>query len=159
MDSLTPRALSLIAWLFATAPVLAQSDPTFAPAQLTLRAPTGMLGDQCRKIETPDTVVPLSLHRTFHDDFDAHPLSGDRWVPHYAGGAAWPEAQYWGGAGSDFKRKTSWNGEQQIYVDPRYGGPATPPPGPPPFRARGGRSPLAPTPPPPTPHTCPSPHN
>src|SRR5258708_16438653 len=138
MDSLTPRALSLIAWLFATAPVLAQSDPTFAPAQLTLRAPTGMLGDQCRKIETPDTVVPLSLHRTFHDDFDTHPLLGGKWVPHYAGGAAWPEAQYWGGAGSDFKRKTSWNGEQQIYVDPRYGGRATIPLGLDPFRVRGG---------------------
>jgi len=43
-------------------------------------------------------------------------------VPHYAGGAAWPDARYWGGDNSDFKRKTSWNGEQQIYVDPRYAG-------------------------------------
>jgi beta-glucanase (GH16 family) len=138
MDRLTPRALALIAWLFAAAPVLAQSDPTLAPAQLTLRSPTGMLGEQCRRIEAPDTVVPLSLHRTFHDDFDAHPLSGDRWVPHYAGGAAWPEAQYWGGAGSDFKRKTSWNGEQQIYVDPRYSGRASIPLGLDPFRVRNG---------------------
>jgi len=44
----------------------------------------------------------------------------------------------WGGAGSDFKRKTSWNGEQQIYVDPRYGGRATTPLGLDPFRVRGG---------------------
>ena len=109
-----PCALVLIACLLAAAPALAQSDPTHAPTQLTLQAPTGLLGDACRKIEAQETRVPVPLHRTFHDDFDAHPLAGDRWVPHYAGGAAWPEARYWGGDGSDFKRKTSWNGEQQI---------------------------------------------
>jgi beta-glucanase (GH16 family) len=59
-------------------------------------------------------------------------------VPHYAGGAAWPEAQYWGGDGSDFKRKTAWNGEQQIYVDPRYGGRSTTPLGLNPFSVRDG---------------------
>ena len=37
----------------------------------------------------------------------SHPLLNDRWAPHYAGGAAWPEARYWGGDGSDFRRKTS----------------------------------------------------
>jgi len=138
MDRLIPRTLSLIACLFTAAPVLAQGDPTLAPAQLTLLAPTGMLGDQCRKIEALDPRVSMSLHRTFHDDFDAHPLLGERWVPHYAGGAAWPEARYWGGDGSDFKRKTRWNGEQQIYVDPRYGGRATIPLGLDPFRVRDG---------------------
>src|SRR4029079_3116137 len=99
----------------------AKENPTAAPPQLTLQAPTGLLGDACRKIETMETRGPAALHRTFHDDFDTHPRSGDRWVPHYAGGAAWPEARYWGGDGSDFKRKTSWNGEQQIYVDSRHG--------------------------------------
>jgi beta-glucanase (GH16 family) len=59
-------------------------------------------------------------------------------VPHYAGGAAWPEARYWGGDGSDFKRKTSANGEQQIYVDPRYAGRATEPLGLDPFRVKNG---------------------
>ena len=59
-------------------------------------------------------------------------------MPHYAGGAAWPEARYWGGDGSDFKRKTSYNGEQQIYVDPRYGGRATTPLGLDPFKVRDG---------------------
>ena len=44
-----------------------------------------------------------------------------------------PEARYWGGEGSDFKRKTAWNGEQQIYVDPRYAGRATTPLGLDPF--------------------------
>jgi beta-glucanase (GH16 family) len=59
-------------------------------------------------------------------------------VPHYAGGAAWPEARYWGGDGSDFKRKTSANGEQQIYVDPRYAGRAGAPLGLDPFRVKDG---------------------
>ena len=59
-------------------------------------------------------------------------------MPHYAGGAAWPEARYWGGDGSDFKRKTSANGEQQIYVDPRYAGRAAAPLGLDPFRVKDG---------------------
>ncbi len=59
-------------------------------------------------------------------------------MPHYAGGAAWPEARYWGGDGSDFKRKTTYNGEQQIYVDPRYGGRSTTPLGLDPFKIRDG---------------------
>jgi len=68
-----------------------------------------------------------------------HPLVDARWVPHYAGGAAWPEARYWGGEGSDFKRKTSYNGEQQIiYVDPVYAGRAWVPLGLDPFKVRPG---------------------
>jgi beta-glucanase (GH16 family) len=59
-------------------------------------------------------------------------------VPHYAGGAAWPEARYWGGEGSDFKRKTTYNGEQQIYVDPVYAGRASVPLGLDPFRVKDG---------------------
>ena len=138
IDRLKPRAFALIACLFMSAAAFAQENLTRAPPQLTLQAPTGLLGDACRKIEAMETRVPVALHRTFHDDFDTHPLSGDRWVPHYAGGAAWPEARYWGGDGSDFKRKTSWNGEQQIYVDPRYAGRATIPLGLDPFRIRDG---------------------
>ena len=57
---------------------------------------------------------------------------------YYAGGAAWPEARYWGGEGSDFRRKTSYNGEQQIYVDPRYGGRDTTPLGLDPFKVKDG---------------------
>jgi len=119
-------------------PAFAQSDMTLALPQLTLPAPSGMIGDRCRKIEAQDPLMPVSLRRTFNDDFDEHPLASGRWVPHYAGGAVWPEAQYWGGKGSDFKRKTAWNGEQQIYVDPRYGGNNTVPLGLDPFRVKDG---------------------
>jgi len=135
---MTLPVLVLIAAVLTVAPAFAQGDLAHAPMQLTVQATTGALGERCRRIETTDSMVAASLHRTFHDDFDTHPLAGDRWVPHYAGGAAWPEAQYWGGDGSDFKRKTAWNGEQQIYVDPRYGGRSTTPLGLNPFSVRDG---------------------
>jgi beta-glucanase (GH16 family) len=82
--------------------------------------------------------VPISLHRTFHDDFDEHPLSSGRWVPHYAGSISVPESFYSGGEGSDLKRKTKYNGEQQIYVDSDYRGRAMTPLGLDPFRVRDG---------------------
>jgi beta-glucanase (GH16 family) len=137
---LTPRAPLLIACFVTVAPLLAQDDPERAPTRLTLQVTTDIPGEQCRRIETldPASLAPVSLHRTFHDDFDQHPLSGGRWVPHYAGGAAWPQARYWGGDGSDIKRKTASNGEQQIYVDPRYGGRTTTPLGLDPFKVRDG---------------------
>src|SRR5258705_5263879 len=135
MESLMPRVSSLLASILAVVPAFAQGDLAQAPQQLTLQVATAILGDQCRMIETPDpaSLASVALHRTFHDDFDVHPLVGERWASHYAGGAAWPEARYWGGEGSDFRRKTSYNGEQQIYVDPRYGGRETTPLGLDPF--------------------------
>jgi hypothetical protein len=54
----------------------------------------------------------VSLHRTFHDDFDEHPLLSGRWVSHYAGIVSLPESFYAGGEGSDLTRKTKYNGEQ-----------------------------------------------
>jgi beta-glucanase (GH16 family) len=127
--------------LFATfAPAFAADDLRIAPLELTLQVTTDPSTVQCRRVETTDpmSLAFRSLHRTFHDDFDKHPLEGGRWVPHYAGGAAWPEARYWGGDGSDFKRKTSANGEQQIYVDPRYSGRAATPLGLDPFKIHDG---------------------
>ena len=111
-----------------------------APLQLSLLATHDPTGEQCRRVDhiDPADLTPISLHRTFHDDFDEHPLKDGMWVPHYAGGAAWPEAQYWGGAGSQLKRQTKYNGEQQIYVDPRYRGLAPRPLGLDPFRIRSG---------------------
>ncbi|HEV7878982.1 glycoside hydrolase family 16 protein [Bradyrhizobium sp.] len=121
-------------------PACAQDDLQTTPTRLTLQVTADPPGERCRRLETSDA-APLgsvSLHRTFHDDFDTHPLVNGKWVPHYAGGAAWPEARYWGGDGSDFKRKTSYNGEQQIYVDPRYGGRSITPLGLDPFKIQDG---------------------
>lgn len=148
---LTLRTVAAIGSLLAV-PAFAQADPAGATAELTLQVATEMLGERCRHVEVTNRTAfaSVSLHRTFNDDFDTHPLVSGRWVPHYAGGAAWPEARYWGGDGSDFKRKTNWNGEQQIYVDPRYGGRETTPLGLDPFRVDHGilsivarRTPLA----------------
>jgi beta-glucanase (GH16 family) len=122
------------------APAAAQEDFKTAPPKLALQVTTDPATIECRRIEKLDPMSSsfLSLHRTFHDDFDEHPLASGRWVPHYAGGAAWPEARYWGGDGSDFKRKDAWNGEQQIYVDPRYRGRADAPLGLDPFKIHDG---------------------
>src|SRR5271169_1969178 len=137
---LTPRILAMIFCGAALAPAAAQQDPKTAPPKLALQVTTDPATVECRRIEKLDPMSSsfLSLHRTFHDDFDEHPLAKRRWVPHYAGGAVWPEARYWGGDGSDFKRKDAWNGEQQIYVDPLYRGRATAPLGLDPFKVRDG---------------------
>jgi beta-glucanase (GH16 family) len=140
MENLTPKVLAMVGCLVTLVPAFAQADLKSAPERLNLQVTSDPPGERCRRIETPDAapLASVSLHRTFHDDFDEHPLSGGRWVPHYAGGAAWPEARYWGGDGSDFKRKTTYNGEQQIYVDPRYGGRSSTPLGLDPFKTRDG---------------------
>src|SRR3954468_10372257 len=138
IDKPTPRILAMVGCLAAFVPALAQDNPKTAPARLTLQVTTDPAVQRCRRIADPTPLIPVSLRRTFHDDFDQHPLSKGTWASHYAGGAAWPAARYWGGDGSDFKRKTAWNGEQQIYVDPRYGGRETTPLGLDPFRIRNG---------------------
>src|SRR5437667_10235954 len=92
----------MIGCLATLAPAFAQEDvKTAPPIRLSLQVTSDPPGERCRRIEKPDAapLASVSLHRTFHDDFDEHPLSGGRWVPHYAGGAAWPEARYWGGDG------------------------------------------------------------
>jgi beta-glucanase (GH16 family) len=134
------RLLLLIGLAIALAPASAQERPHKSPARLVLRVTTDPASEKCRRLETldPASIAMVSLHRTFDDDFDEYPLASGRWVSHYAGGAAWPEARYWGGDGSDFKRKDAWNGEQQIYVDTRYGGRETTPLGLDPFRVHGG---------------------
>ncbi|KJC58699.1 1,3-1,4-beta-glycanase [Bradyrhizobium sp. LTSPM299] len=137
---MTKRFLITIGLVAAFAPAFAVGDPDGAPLELTLPVTTDPSTIQCRQIRAQGatSLSFLPLHRTFNDDFDQHPLASGRWVPHYAGGAAWPEARYWGGDGSDFKRKTSANGEQQIYVDPRYAGRGTAPLGLDPFRVENG---------------------
>ena len=137
---MTPKILTLVGCLVTLVPAFAQEDRKTAPVRLTLQVTSDPPGERCRRIDTSraSPLATVSLHRTFQDDFDEHPLLKGTWVPHYAGGAAWPEARYWGGDGSDFKRKTASNGEQQIYVDPRYGGRSTTPLGLDPFKIRDG---------------------
>lgn len=87
----------------------------------------------CRIFLSPPATDDVKITRTFFDDFGQHPLAGNRWTPHHRGSARWPEKLYWGGKNSDVKRKNAGNGEQQIYVDPRYRGLAAKPLGLDPF--------------------------
>ena len=145
MPTLNPKVLplkvlALIGCLVPLTPCLAQEALQFAPVQLSLLATRDPAGEQCRRVDKIDAtnLAPVALHRTFHDDFDEHPLKHGTWLPHYSGGAAWPEAQYWGGVRSQLKRQTKYNGEQQIYVDPHYRGLALRPLDLDPFKIRNG---------------------
>jgi beta-glucanase (GH16 family) len=137
---LDPKVLALIGFLAPLTSCFAQGQLQAAPEQLSLLTTRDPTGEQCRRVDKIDVadLASISLHRTFHDDFDEHPLKHGKWVPHYAGGAAWPEAQYWGGTRSQLKRQTKYNGEQQIYVDPHYRGLALRPLDLDPFRVRNG---------------------
>jgi len=135
----TLKSIAMAGCLAVLSPAFAQDERPAERARLSLQIANDPAGDKCRAIEASHPhLATASVHRTFHDDFHEHPLSRGKWVPHYAGGAAYPEARYWGGEGSDFKRKTSWNGEQQIYVDPRYAGRGTTPLGLDPFKVSDG---------------------
>jgi beta-glucanase (GH16 family) len=135
----TPKSIAMVGCLAAFSPAFAQEEHPAGRTRLSLPVASDPAGEKCRAFDASHPhFVTAYMHRTFHDDFNEHPLSRGKWVPHYAGGVAYPEARYWGGEGSDFKRKTNWNGEQQIYVDPRYAGRGTTPLGLDPFKISNG---------------------
>jgi hypothetical protein len=117
-------AVSLLATLTSTA---AQDELAPGPIKLTLQIPHDAPGERCIRIESSDSgpLRQVPLHRTFHDDFDVHPLQSGRWVPHYAGAVTMPESFYGGGDASAPEHKSKYNGEQEIYVDPTYKGRGT----------------------------------
>src|ERR1044071_2107625 len=82
-ERLTFPVLLTIGCLFTVAPAFAQADLAGATSKLTLQVATAILGEKCRRIEAPApaSLASVSLHRTFHDDFDAHPLLHERWAP------------------------------------------------------------------------------
>jgi len=59
-----------------------------------------------------------SAHRTFHDDFDGIRCRAANGCRTYAGRCLAGRALL--GGDNPISAQTSWNGEQQIYVDPRY---------------------------------------
>src|SRR5882762_3568013 len=95
IEELTPRALVMIGCLATLAPAFAQDDLRIAPARLSLTVRNEPPDELCRRFDPSDAsqLATVSLHRTFHGGFDAHPLSTGKWVPHYAGGAAVPDAR------------------------------------------------------------------
>jgi hypothetical protein len=53
-------------------------------------------GERCARSDALDLapLVTVSVHQTFHDDFDEHPLLSGRWASHYAGTVSLPESFY-----------------------------------------------------------------
>jgi hypothetical protein len=101
----------------------AADDLKIAPLRLTLQVPRLEHRHTClRTTQTLLCFSEISLHRTFRDDFDMHPLQSGKWVPHYTGPVVMPESFYAGGQASRPERKSKYNGEQEIYVDPSYEG-------------------------------------
>ena len=120
---MTSKVMAVVLCLVA-ATASAQGDLKTAPACLSLQIVSDKPGERCGRSDASDSapLVVVSLHRTFHDDFDEHPLLNGRWVSHYAGAGSLLEWFYAGREGSVLRRKTKYNGEQQIYVDPGYEG-------------------------------------
>jgi beta-glucanase (GH16 family) len=135
-----PRMLVLAGLLAVAPPALAEDDLVGAPDKLSLQIPNDVPGEHCAQIEPSAGAMPVtvSLHRTFHDDFDEHPLKSGLWETHYTGSVERPESFYASGAGSELPRRTTYNGEQQIYVDPGYEGSGTVPLGLDPFKVEDG---------------------
>jgi hypothetical protein len=136
---MTSKIMAVVLCL-AAAPASAQGDLKTAPVSLSLQIVSDKPGERCARSDgsDPAPLVMLSLHRTFHDDFDQHPLLNGKWVSHYAGAGSQPESFYAGGENSVLRRKTKYNGEQQIYVDPGYEGRGMVPLGLDPFKVRDG---------------------
>jgi hypothetical protein len=70
----------MLACFFTLAPAFAQGDLKTAPLQLLLQITSDTPGERWARSEAwnPAPLVTVSLHRTFHDDFDEDPLSSGR---------------------------------------------------------------------------------
>jgi len=123
---LIAKVLVMFGCLATAAPAFAQGDLKAAPPQLSLLSTHDQPGDACRRVDTliPAQFAPVRCIAHFtmiSTNTRCRMVGGCRTIPErrLAGSALL------GGDGSDFKRQTKTNGEQQIYVDPRYTGRAT----------------------------------
>ena len=64
-----------VALCLAAAPASAQGDLKTAPVRLSLQIVSDKPGERCARSDASDPapLVTVSLHWTFHDDFDEHP--------------------------------------------------------------------------------------
>jgi len=139
-SAMAAKVLVAVIFLATAMPAIAHDEIAPAPIRLTLKIPHDAPGERCIRIESSDprALRRVALYRTFHDDFDVHPLLSGRWVPHYTGPVEMPDSFYAGGDASAPERKSRYNGEQEVYVDPTYKGLGTIPLGLDPFHVEGG---------------------
>jgi hypothetical protein len=139
-SAMAAKVLVAVIFLATAMPAIAHDEIAPAPIRLTLKIPHDAPGERCIRIESSDprALRRVALYRTFHDDFDVHPLLSGRWVPHYTGPVEMPDSFYAGGDASAPERKSRYNGEQEIYVDPTYKGRGSIPLGLDPFEVKAG---------------------
>ena len=143
IDSWTKGALVAIGLSAVPAPGVAQDDLDVAPGRISLQVTTDPSMIECRKLETvnpgiarlpaaaPDlsTMISTSIRLSTGRGCRITPAA-PRGRKRATGAATAPTSS----------ARPACNGEQQIYVDPRYGGRATTPLGLDPFRVRGRRA-------------------
>ena len=135
---MTLRVLVLIAAVLTVASAFAQGDLAHAPMQLTLQAPPvlwrAVPSDRDHGFHGGGVAAP-DLPRRFRRASAVGRTDGCRTTP-----AARPGRKRAIGAATapTSSARPAANGEQQIYVDPRYGGRATTPLGLDPFKVQDG---------------------
>ena len=76
----TPRDLQVhnvlvVGCLILSSPSPAQEMQRLAPTKMSLLVASDPATDQCRRVDGASTLfATVPMHRTFHDDFDEHPL-------------------------------------------------------------------------------------
>lgn len=129
MSRREPRSAPLLALAACLAVGLARPAASAGPDLVLPGLPTTEAPDRCRPIGPGQADGPaVRLAPRFRDDFDTFDIYAGPWIPHFAHNAY-----------DDWRARTLVaNDEQQIYVDPGYGGLGTEPLGLDPFRLDDG---------------------
>ena len=106
---------------------------------LAITLPAQAPGPKCAAVSGDVSATDkVDVTQTFHDPFDALDLSTQRWLPHYDGGFDAAVGKYLGSTWGIVKRTLSGTGEEEVYVDPSFGGTGPAPLGLDPFVIRDG---------------------
>ena len=106
---------------------------------LTIALPAQAPGPKCAAVSGGVSVTDtVAATQSFHDPFDTLDLSTQRWLPYYDGGYDSATGKYLGADWGLAKRTLSGTGEEEIYVDPSYGGTGPTPLGLNPFLIKDG---------------------
>ena len=81
-SAMAAKVLIAVSFPATATSALAQDKIAPVPTKLALKIPRDASGERCIRIENSDPIAlrRVALYRTFHDDFDVHPLLSGRWV-------------------------------------------------------------------------------